>query len=247
MTEETKDKIKIAHSKFRQLANIPSDQRNYQWNRELYATLPDCYFEIMGDMKDPNGTPYMGVTLASNEKIDHFFSGKPPTSSEDHATIHDIANTVRYSLERVCGMAIFSGKESKQPDATLRLGSLWSYHEYGHLGGCANCVHDFEKAFAINPDAPFDVVISNSTQYTIGQPSTAFFPDYVKDLMTEAIHTALPDAHPGFSLLNQEQYAIPMSILVQLNCGHVETDVLAHIQDMLVWLMPPYLPVSLNS
>lgn len=213
---------------------IPWDDRDYKWKEKFYDLVPENTFQIVGGMTDPDGNPYASATLPGLASVDNAEKTK------------SFPELIDYCMKRHCGLAFVMKVNSDMPDALLRFGSIWSYYEYQNLAGCANVVDDYKKAYQITPECPFDALISESQAVYIGQPSNEFFPPYMRDILTEEIEKYFPAAKPSFHLLNQEKYAMPFSIMVQLHCP-IEPQQMNTLRNKLLWFMPPYLPISIQS
>lgn len=225
---------------------VPMENRDFSWEHELYQILPFCYFEILGQMTDPSERPYAAVKPVQDIHIRQICQPRQnqrPILPGQEMEICGADALVYYCMERRAGIAIVTDIEKGYPDAMIRLGSVWSYYEYKDFSGCGNVVSDFERASQISPENPFDAIIQDTDRITIGAPSDAFFPQYVRDWMVEEIRSNLPDVEIEFGLLNEHRYAMPTSI--QLGISQVITDeLLVDMKKHLSWYMPPYLPLS---
>jgi|GEM_PF-5115868 len=247
MSEISVDDIKAAHENLRELLAVPFEKQNISWERELYKRVPLCWYDIVGTITDPNGRLHAAVELCRDDHWDRIRKNMfRPVVSQNKVVLHNTESLVRECLTRIAGIAIISRQEDGRPDAKLRFGSVWSYYEYQRLAGCGNVIADFEKAYAIDPENPLDLMAEDTTgKVRLSTPSSRFFPDYVRDLITEEIRKEVPDATPEFRLMEETQYAIPFSIFVQFNT-EIPRDQVAHIRDNLTWYMPPYLPVRVG-
>lgn len=249
MEPQKKDTINQSHQLLKEHFTVPFEQQGFAWKTRLYELMPQCYYEILGGGTDPEGRSHIAARLCTNEKIDQF--EKARRVSEQHRTGQDKTGIMNfpalnyYALERLAGIAIISGEEDQRPDALLRLGSIWSFHEYEELAGCGNVIADFEKASSIAPENPFDVVVKETGHYTIGKPNEAFFPVYIRDAISEEIQSIHPSSKPDFHLLTETRFAMPMSILIMLGID-LSDEEKSSIQSQLTWYMPPYLPIAVK-
>lgn len=246
MNEINENQIKQAHSALKELFQVPFEQQDFGWKKQLYSLVPEAWFEIRGRIADPSGRPYIAVMLAEDVQIEQI---KLSLANPDRKIapqlemqILDFPSLVGEAIRNLSGIAIISTEEDQRPDALIRLGSIWSYCEYRDLAGCGNVVADFDSAYAQDPQNPFDLVVKDSNRYTVGKPTEAFFPSYVRETMTEEIQSVYPSSQPDISLLTEERYAMPMSILVTLGAEVVNRQK-EQLQSQLTWYMPPYLPV----
>ena len=162
---------------------MPGKQRNYAWKDQLYQRIPLYDYNVIGSMTGPNERPYAAVTI--NDK-----------QNQNKSKVKTFSKLIEYCMERLGGIAIVLDEKELQPDAVLDFGSVWSCHEYGELAGCNNVIQDYKKAYELDPNNPFDAVVSESEKFSLGEPSDAFFPPYVRELISEEIKTLLPNADP---------------------------------------------------
>jgi len=179
----------------------------------------------------PGDRPYVAVQISSGNEID--------------LSIKSFDEVIADSMTSQAGLAVMDKGNSGQPSAVLRYGAIWAYHEYKNLGGCANNVYDFEKAMSINEDEPFEALVSNSDKVLIGSPSLEIFPSYIREMIKRELSSVLPNTSLEFHLLEQECYAMSLSIL--LNTGiDLSQNEKNELSNSLLWYMPPYLPISIG-
>ena len=104
------------------------------------------------------------------------------------------------ALKSLLVVAIVSTEENQRSDALIRFGAIWFYCEYGNLAWCGNVITDFDKAFSIDSQNPFDVVVEETYHYKVGKPSEDFFPFVIRNIISEEIKSVYPTATPDFSL-----------------------------------------------
>ncbi len=245
-----KDIIRQSHQLLKEHFTAPFEQQGFEWRTNLYELMPQCYYEVRGGITDPSGRPYIAARLCTNGEIDRLEASM--RVSENHKTGQDEIGIMNYpalnyyALQRLAGIAVISAEENQRPDALLRLGSIWSFHEYLELAGCGNVIADFEQAYSINPNNPFEVIIKDTDRHTVGKPSEAFFPPYIQEIISEEIQGAYSNSNPDFSLLTEMRYAVPMSILITLGFD-LSNEQKSDLQNQLTWYMPPYLPVKVHK
>lgn len=235
-------------SNIREVFDIPVQERNFFWERLLFATLPKGYYELLGTTVGPDGRTYVAAKLCDDIQISLISEAQKISHNEiphkGDMGICNYASLNDYALEHLAGIAFFSDRaDLSDPLAVLRLGSIWSYHEYLHLGGCSNCVCHFERALEVNIQNPFTIRISESQNFRVGKPNEAFFPSYVQDLIIQEIKEIIPDSKIEFMLKDEPYLMMPYSIVISLD-GSYSTDIVQKIQNMSLWYMPPYLPVD---
>tara|TARA_B100000949_G_C14227059_1_gene427214 strand:+ start:131 stop:880 length:750 start_codon:yes stop_codon:yes gene_type:complete len=249
MSEVNINQIKKSHEELKKLFEISLENQGFAWSKKLYDLLPDSWLEIKGNVTDPDGRTYIAAKLAEDSFIDQIKTSQENPNryipSEDKTNIADFSSVAIQAANNLLGIAIISTEENQRPDALLRFGAIWSYCEYGDLAGCGNVIVDFERAFSIDQKNPFDVTVQETDHYTVGKPNEAFFPLFIRQIISEEIKSVYPTATPDFSLLTETRYAMPMSILIQLGINISDNDK-RNLQHQLTWYMPPYLPVAVR-
>ncbi len=153
-------------------------------------------------------------------------------------------NLIIDCIQNRYGLCLIVERTAKIPSALLGFGSVWSYAEYGHLGGCGNVRDDFEKAFSISRSEPLTAVVSEDNNIMIGRPSDDFFPPYVRDMLSSEIKKHKNPADPEYNLVTTKKYAMPYSIGISVghNATHEEK---INIRRCVDFYMPPYLPAEI--
>lgn len=243
------ENIKQTHSVLKELFKTPLEQQDVEWNKKLYDLTPGAWFEIKGNITDPEGRTYIAAKLVEAEHIDQIKTSQENPNRyiapHEKTEITDFSSVAIQAANSLLGVAIITTEENRRPDALIRFGAVWSYCEYGDLAGCGNVIVDFERAFSIDQKNPFDVTVQETDHYTVGKPNEAFFPLFIRQIISEEIKSVYPTATPDFSLLTETRYAMPMSILIQLGIN-ISDNEKRNLQHQLTWYMPPYLPVAVR-
>lgn len=243
--------IYVIQNVLRRYIETSFEQRDHAWNHELYGLAASCFYELIAPLTGPDGRRYMAVKICPPEVLE---SVEGQSSIQDPMrrveqnvkgpTIKNMASLSRFCVERGLGMAIITDSNNPQPKVKFRLGSMWSFFEFRHLGGPTMLVHLFEDALKKNPENPMDAELSDLETFSIGSPSDELFPPYIRGLMGEEIQRISPNSHASYVLRKDDKYIMPFTILID---GVVADIALKEkIQNDLLWFMPPYLPISLR-
>ena len=233
----------------RNLLSVPFDERSYLWQKDFFDAVVNGHYEVLGSTTAANGRSYIGAMICSDEILSRISpEHRVPEDSqipEDEVGVRNYASLNYYALERLSGIIFFQGdKENPEPIAELRFGSIWSYHQYLHLGGCPNCVALFEEALSIDEENPFLVKKAETGTVRMGGPSDEFFPTYVREFMTEELRQQYPACTPEFLLKEETDLLMSYSIYIVLGTNRT-TEILNDLQQNLIWYMPPYLPIKM--
>lgn len=248
MSHNIESKIKSVHKEIKCFLDVPFEEQGFAWTLELYKRLPHAYYEIMGIITDPDGRSYTAVMLCEDNHIDQIKGlntkhKKIASVVPLDMIIQDFNSVVKYCMEENLGIAIVSSVENnKRPDALLRYGCVWSYYEYQDLLGCGNITSDFYRALGLNTERPFDVMVEDTDECIFSTPSEAFFPSYVRNLMTKEIQSLYPDEQPEFILVVEKKYAMAYSIGILIHSPSDED--CESLKRSLTWYVPLCLPLS---
>lgn len=206
----------------------PHETFFYAWTDRLFQLMTYAAFAIRGTLDGPDGRRYLAAYVTEH--------GEEPLYNQD--------SLMQIAFSEGAGIALISGNTiTNKPDATIRYGGVWSYHEYSHVGGTPACRINYDDAIKIAPAEPFNAQIDSTKQIIFGNPSDEFFPPYVVDKMRQEILSHFPSADPSFNILEQPDYAIKHSIAVGLNTKDVPNETRSMLAQRLTWFMPYYLPL----
>lgn len=247
---------KFANAEIREhLQDEPLNSAGAYARQLVYFDLvKDGMFEMVDVAADQFGNEMVILRLCTDEQLDTVGPSVleekylAPEDDKDERWPHivNFHTLAHYCVRRRRGAYIATEDNLGVVRGRIKYGAIWSYCEYGELGGNDIIREQYEKALSINLVNPFEALVGESGEVMFSYPSEYVLSNFLKELLTEVIEEIIPDAKPEFLLRTEKRYALPHSICVDL--GKELPEELEHkITDTLMFYVPPYLPIHVDS
>ncbi len=215
--------------KFVEFLNQPSSQRNERWEKDFLDQLPYCFFSLISDAPQvgPDQFPYMYVEI-----------------NEDSTT--PIFQILNWIYKAGVGLAVNPKKQF--PDFVLTYGMIWNFIKNGqfisqlappaHIHG-PDCNHD-----SAHTDKN-DVSIQPGSTFYVGEPSEAFLPVEIRNIVKEFLKQQGVMA-PKVIMLSQDQKNFDLCFSAE-SFGSPDPKEYEGILQALSWFLPAHYSLAMVS
>lgn len=234
-----------------------------QWDQIVYHLIKYALLEPHSIIIGPNDRPYLQVYVPSREEIDIMMNENdgvkinPGRTSKvqsswktDQVTYKNFAGVCKIAIENHAGLALYSSKDQREPNMTMRFGALYSYLQYGDAGGPAQLIDNMIRAIRTNPQEPKHAIADeNDLSYIEGEPSEDFFNEFLRICIRQEfrIHTGNNNLEVDFMLREQNMYVMRHMIVVKTSQSLGNQEETNRLMQNMTWYMPLYLPLAVKT
>lgn len=110
-----------------------------QWDQIVYHLIKFSLLEPHSVILGPDNRPYLQVYVPSREEIEMMMkenngikinpnrsSNLPSAGKTDQITYKNFAGVCKIALENYAGLALYSSKDQREPNMTMRFGALYA-------------------------------------------------------------------------------------------------------------------------
>ena len=231
-----------------------------QWDHIIYHLIKDALLEPFSIIFGPNNRPYLQVYVPSKEEIQSMQDDnngikvnatKSPlnqnTKNDDVITYKNFASVCANAVENYAGIALYSSKDQREPNMTIKFGALYAFLQYQDMGGPSQVCENMIIAIKTNPQNPRQAIADEDNRnYKEGDPSAEFFNGFLRTLITQELRKITNNDQLQIQFLLREQYMYVLSHMIVVKPSEKIKDQnrINNIMQNLTWYMPLYLPLA---
>lgn len=231
-----------------------------QWDHIVYFLIKDALLEPFHITFGPNNRPYVQVYVPSREEIQVMKDNnngiktnaiKSPLNqnikNDDVITYKNFASVCTNAVENYAGIALYSSKDQREPNMTIKFGALYAFLQYQDMGGPPQICNNMITAIKTNPQNPRQAIADEDNRnYKEGEPSEEFFNSFLRTLITQELRKIANNDQLQIQFLLREQYMYVLRhmIVVKLSEKIGDQSKINQIMQSLTWYMPLYLPLA---
>lgn len=234
-----------------------------QLDHIIYHLIKGALLEPHSFIFGPDNRPYLQVYVPSREEIEIMMrenngikinpprTSKPQSGGEsDQITYKNFASVCKTAVGSYAGLALYSKMDQRSPHMTMRFGALYSYLQYGDVGGPAQLIDNMMRAIRTNPQSPKQAIADpNDTSFQEGNPSEPFFNEFIRMCIRQDLRKTMHNDNLEVDFFLREQYMYVMRHLIVLKISQsLGPQAQANqIMQNLTWYMPLFLPLAFTG
>jgi hypothetical protein len=231
-----------------------------QWDHIIYHLIKDALLEPFSIILGPNNRPYLQVYVPSKEEIQSMQDDndgikvnatKSPlnqnTKNDDVIAYKNFASVCTNAVENYAGIALYSSKDQREPNMTIKFGALYAFLQYQDMGGPSQISDNMITAIKTNPQNPRQAIADEDNgSYKEGEPSEEVFNSFLRTLITQELRRIINNGQLQIQFLLREQYMYVLRHMIVVKPFEKISDQsrINHIMQNLTWYMPLYLPLA---
>jgi hypothetical protein len=216
-----------------ELLAIPESERNQSWENQFFQSLCSDHVHLLFEQpqQGPDGWPYL---LVESEDVYQKSLNSHAVATEVQANKdpESVQKILSWIATRGVGLALNPRKE--YPDYVFSFGMIWSFRETGF----------FYKP--IDPSRKSGAVeLSNEKGLSYAEPSEAFLPKYVRQILKEFFRDQGLHA-VKLSMISEDQAHFDLAFSLE-SLGNPPQPEHQQIAEAIGWFLPPHYSVLLVS